>query len=143
MIDKHDLFDEFRKKYDKILNPVILDLQKAGFTPDDIGKTINDFIDQSFVKFQIESKVSTLVVDLTINAFAVGGLPVIQNQYQNVKSWLLKNNWIEGELTLSKTIHKNIGELKKGIGVIVNETLGNSVNWQKTAQKIYKYHSRK
>lgn len=127
----HKLFDIFKKKYEKILYPVILDLKKQDFTEKDIDK----FINLIFNTHKIEKKVSDVIIDLSINAINLGG---IKTTYDKSKKWLLKNSWNEDNLNLGSTIHKNINKTKKNISLILKENLGASVNWQKSAQKIYK-----
>jgi len=127
----HKLFDEFKKKYEKILDPIIKELQKQNFTE----KNIDALINKLFSTHQIEKRVTNVIIDLSIDAFVVGGSKVT---YDTTKKWLLKNNWFEDDLNLSERIHKNIKKTKVGIASILKENLGHSVNWQKSAQKIYK-----
>ncbi len=127
----HILFDKFKKKYDRILTPIVIDLQRANYTIEGI----DSFINTIFGKYKIEQQVLDVIIDLSINAFAIGG---VKTTYDTSKKWLLKNHWNPESLSLSKTIHKNINQVKSQIGYILKEELGQSVNWQKSAQKIYK-----
>ncbi len=126
----HDYFDEFQKKYNKILAPIIRDLKKKKLKPSEIDA----FLDSLFKKYDIENKTADVIVGLSVNAAVLGGANVTKNMAED----LLKNNWFPGDLTLSERLHNNIKNIKIGISTTIKETLGNSVNWNKTAQKISK-----
>jgi hypothetical protein len=128
----HKLIDEFRAKYDKILTPVVRDLQKAGYT----AKNVDNLINKLFNIHEVEPKTTDVILGLSIDGMIAGGSVIVN--IPETKKWLLKNTWIEGNLNLSKTIHKNINLTKKNISHILKQNLGESVNWQKSAQDIYK-----
>jgi len=130
----HKLFDEFKKKYSKLLNPVIKDLKEAKITE----KGIDELIATIFESNKIEPKLTELVLQVSVNAAIAGGVVVTKDNLKETKNWLLKNNWSQEGLNLSQTIHKNINKLKTGIAGVLKENLGASVNWQKSAQGIYK-----
>lgn len=130
----HSLFDEFKKKYDKILTPVVKDLQKAGYTAKDVDNLINKL----FHVHKVESKTTNVILGLSIDAMTLGSTAVVVTNIVDTKKWLLKNTWIKGDLNLSKTIHKNINKTKSNIAHILKQNLGESVNWQKSAQDIFK-----
>ena len=130
----HKLFDKFRLEYDKILTPVVKDLQKAGYTEKDIDQLINKL----FNIHKVEPKTTNVILGLSIDAMALGGAAIATSEITNTKKWLLKNTWVKGELSLSKSIHKNINKTKQNISAVLKANLGESVNWQKSAQDIFK-----
>jgi len=134
----HVLFDEFKRKYDRLLTPIVSALQKQNWKKEDIDKNIDRFVQSIFASQNFEEKFTGLTIEMSINAFAIGGLPISQSKIKETTKWLLKNNWHEGALSLSKTIHSATNKIKAEIGVVMKETLGQSVNWKKTANKISK-----
>jgi len=134
----HILFDEFKRKYDRLLTPIVTALQKQNWEPKDIDKNIDRFIQSIFATQNFEEKFTGLTVEMSISAFAVGGLPIAQSKIKETTKWLLKNNWNPEALSLSKTIHSSVKKIKAEVGVVMKETLGQSVNWKKTANKISK-----
>ena len=134
----HVLFDEFKRKYDRLLIPLVSALQKQNWRPEDIDKNVDRFIQSIFASQNFEEKFTGLTVEMSLNAFAIGGLPIAQSKIKETTKWLLKNNWNPEALSLSKTIHSSVKKIKIEIGSVIKETLGQSVNWKKTANKISK-----
>jgi hypothetical protein len=131
----HDLFDEFRRKYNKLLEPIIRALKK---TKNLKLSEVDKLIDELFLNLDIEEKVSNIITDISIKGAILGDAIIPKEKFKETAENLLKNNWFDDNLILSERIHANIKNIKNGIKSTVKETLGASVNWNKTAGKIFK-----
>jgi len=134
----HVLFDEFKRKYDRLLTPIVSALQKQNWKKEDIDKNVDRFVQSIFATQNFEEKFTGLTIEMSISAFAVGGLPISQSKIKETTKWLLKNNWNESAFSLSQTIHSSVKKIKTEISTVMKETLGQSVNWKNTANKISK-----